>query len=86
MDTGLLDMLHDTADQDLLAIADRINIEFNGILEIRVDMTAVPADLTASCGLEFILSCTIPCPAKDMDGLTSTVTDRSAIAFASLSE
>ena len=44
VDPGLLDMLHDPADQNLLAVADRIDVEFDRVLEERIDQhRVVPA-------------------------------------------
>src|SRR5665811_1706452 len=58
MNTCLFNMFHDTPDKNLLTIADSINIEFNGILEIGIDQHRVvltDPDCLLHIGLEFLL-------------------------------
>ena len=38
MDTGLLDVLHDPADVDLLAVAERVHVDLDRVLEEAVEV------------------------------------------------
>ena len=41
MDTGFLDMLHDAADKDVISVAQRIDINLDGIVKEAVDENRV---------------------------------------------
>ena len=37
MDAGLLDVLHDAADEDVLAVGERVDVDLDGVGEVAVD-------------------------------------------------
>ena len=78
MDAGALDVLHDAADDDRLAVGDRVDVDLDRVLEILVDQqrcalggVAAPARCSGA-GSPSSAMTSIARPPSTYDGRTST--------------
>ena len=44
MDAGFLDMLHDAADEDVLAVAEAVDVDLDGVGQVAVEQQRVLAE------------------------------------------